>query len=146
MSSLEDLRPIAERFALGGPIEAITGLGAGNVNDTFLVRVGGEGVADVVLQRLNTRVFPRPELVMRNLLRFSEHVSQRLRQGFPALAGRRWEVPRVYRARTRPSTGWLWRDPSGGQSATSGAPAATTRSPTPTRPGKWASGWACSMP
>jgi Ser/Thr protein kinase RdoA (MazF antagonist) len=106
MSTTEELRSIAERFALGGPVDAIAALGAGNVNDTFLVRVAGNEVPDVVLQRLNTHVFRSPELVMRNMLRFSEHVSQRLRRGVPELAGRRWEVPRVCRA-LRSSDHWV---------------------------------------
>jgi len=47
------------------------------------------------MQRLNTEVFEKPELVMRNLLKLGNHVEQRLAQQPPELSGRRWEVPKV---------------------------------------------------
>ena len=52
-----------------------------------------------VLQRLNTRVFERPELVMRNLVALGDHVQRRLASPPEELQGRRWEVPQVVRCR-----------------------------------------------
>jgi very-short-patch-repair endonuclease/Ser/Thr protein kinase RdoA (MazF antagonist) len=92
--------------------------GNGNVNDTFLVTVAGahpplplDAPAEkhFILQRLNLHVFPRPELVMRNLSTFSEHVRRRLER-HPLGPGRRWEMPRVlitHEARD------CWIDPDG---------------------------------
>jgi len=70
-------------------------LGNGNVNDTYRVTLKATGAPSFVLQRLNTRVFPLPELVMGNLLTFSDHVARQLANGCPFLIDRRWEVPRV---------------------------------------------------
>lgn len=105
------LTAIAERFDLGGPVRGIEPLGQGNVNDTYLVRLGDPARPAAVLQRVNTRVFSRPELVMGNLVVFSDHVARRLLEPPRELAGRRWVVPRVFQARAdgRP---WVWEGSS----------------------------------
>ncbi len=64
-------------------------MGAGNVNDTFLVSLQDGGRR--VLQRLNSRVFQRPEQVMANLRVLYDHLAGQL--------GReegRWEVPAIH--------------------------------------------------
>jgi Ser/Thr protein kinase RdoA (MazF antagonist) len=88
--------------------------GRGNVNDTYLVTVGGGRPHDLaegrfILQRLNPRVFRRPELVMGNLRTLSEHAARRLEQA-PGSAGRRFELPRALPAR---DGGGYWLDPGG---------------------------------
>jgi hypothetical protein len=87
---------VAESFALPGGIRSIAPLGHGNVNDTFLVEAGAQRY---VLQRLNTKVFRQPELVMQNLQVLDQHVQRRLQAvedpAAPLLAGRRWVLPRV---------------------------------------------------
>ena len=64
--------------------------GNGNVNDTFLVTVTGAAKPHFILQRLNLRVFRRPELVMANLRTVTDHVRRRLARApsAPAAAGR----------------------------------------------------------
>jgi len=94
---------IAGRFHPRERITAIRSLGSGNVNDTFLVTYQGHRpsspAGSFVLQRLNTRVFERPELVMRNLVALGDHVQRRLASPPEELRGRRWEVPQVVRCR-----------------------------------------------
>jgi Ser/Thr protein kinase RdoA (MazF antagonist) len=94
---------VAEQFAPRGRVLDVRDYGNGNVNDTFLVTVGGShpalppnspGGPRFILQRLNPQVFRWPELVMRNLGTFTEHVRRRLERA-PLSPGRRWEVPRV---------------------------------------------------
>ncbi|MFM7550683.1 MAG: phosphotransferase enzyme family protein [Cyanobacteriota bacterium] len=89
----------AGRFAIAGQVTAVEPLGSGNVNDTY--RVDTSSGSTYVLQRINTRVFRRPELVMANLAALAAHVEQRRRSGrWPGCqagrpAGRpAWEVPR----------------------------------------------------
>ncbi len=60
---------VAGRFRLPGPVTAVTPLGNGNVNETFLVRVDAPGSPGFVLQRLNTQAFRQPRLVMGNHLK-----------------------------------------------------------------------------
>ncbi len=89
-----ELLEIAGCFALPTPVRSIEPLGSGNVNDTWRVDLApaSEGPQALVLQRLNTRVFPRPDLVMANIRRLGEHLD---RPGALAAAGGRWELPRV---------------------------------------------------
>ncbi len=85
---------VAQQFTPQGQVLDLREYGNGNVNDTFLVTVEGATEPHFILQRLNLRVFPRPELVMGNLATVSSHVSRRLALA-PLAAGRRFEVPRV---------------------------------------------------
>ena len=87
------LRDAAQRFNPADRIACISPFGAGNVNDTFLVSTGSNQEKCFILQRINTHVFRRPELIMQNLRAFSEHVSRRLARS--PVPGRRWETPRV---------------------------------------------------
>ena len=100
-----ELVAVAEAFDLPGLITAIAPLGNGNVNDTYLLEVhsGGATAGHYVLQRLNTRVFPQPELVMQNLEALSAHAEQH------PLIGQRWEVPRLI-ANRHTGRPWLWAE------------------------------------
>jgi len=77
-----DLCALAARFALDAEPALVEPLGHGNVNATYRVQtVSGRSY---VLQRLNTAVFQRPELVMANLEALIEHAD-------PPLD---WQLPR----------------------------------------------------
>jgi len=103
------LREIAEAFALPAAVTAIEPLGQGNVNDTYRVRCAaatGEG-SQFVLQRLNTRVFERPDWVMANMALLSDHAAGR---PWPQPEQpRRWELPRLLP--TRGARAWLQQGP-----------------------------------
>jgi len=91
---LNHLLAAAEQFTPQGRVLDIRAYGSGNVNDTFLVTLETPGEPHFILQRLNTRVFRQPELVMGNLRTVSEHVQKRLAEA-SLETGRRWEMPRV---------------------------------------------------
>jgi Ser/Thr protein kinase RdoA (MazF antagonist) len=95
---LDRLLAAAQQFTLQGQVTDIREYGRGNVNDTFLVTVAAAEDRHFILQRLNTRVFRRPELVMGNLFTCTEHVRRRLARA-PLSPDRRWEMPRVLPAR-----------------------------------------------
>ncbi len=89
-----EARAIAERFALGGEMRAITSLPGGHINDSYRVDLGGaDAGTSFLLQRLNPYVFPRPDQVMENVARVTRHIA---RQGGPTLTlmptsdGRDW--------------------------------------------------------
>lgn len=88
----DNLIIIADQFTHTGKVTGIKSFGNGNINDTFLVTLDSLQAKHFILQRINTRVFNQPELVMRNMCIFTEHVHQRLQQ---SPLNRRWEVPRV---------------------------------------------------
>jgi Ser/Thr protein kinase RdoA (MazF antagonist) len=91
---LDNCVAVADQFKPQGKVIAVEEYGNGNVNDTFLVTLDSKEEKHFILQRINTRVFRRPELVMLNMRTFTEHVRQRL-QGAVLSPGRRWEVVRV---------------------------------------------------
>jgi len=88
-----ELLSVAGQFGPQTDITDIRAFGNGNINDTFLVTLAGGG-KNFILQRVNTRVFRRPELVMRNIGIATEHLLRRLELS-PLTGGRRWEVPRI---------------------------------------------------
>ncbi len=93
---MDNLFVVAEQFSPGGRILDVRPLGSGNINDTYLVTRDAATDARFVLQRISTRVFPRPELIILNLRAFTDHVQARLRREPPAAQpGRRWELPRL---------------------------------------------------
>jgi len=91
---MESLFRVAEEFTAGGVIQDIQEYGNGNINDTYLVAVDGEPETHFILQRVNTRVFTRPQLIIKNLRTFTEHVENRLRHD-PDDPIRRWDVPHI---------------------------------------------------
>jgi Ser/Thr protein kinase RdoA (MazF antagonist) len=113
---------VAQEFLSQGMVLDIREHGNGNVNDTFLVTVGRTHPASpptaavephFILQRLNTAVFRRPELVMANLGIVTGHLRRRLELQPPG-PGRRFETPRVILTRdgrdhVKDAGGSFWR-------------------------------------
>jgi len=94
------LLAIAQKFVSNSvhaaEIQNIKPFGNGNINTTFLVTLQGieskSWTTSFVLQRINTHVFPQPQLVMQNMRIYSDHVRDRLTKN---PLERRWEVPQV---------------------------------------------------
>lgn len=81
-----------QAFFPGQQILGLDELGDGHINDTFKVVLGPEKSGPFVLQRLNRRVFPQPELIMANLRVLADHLSGRLGQGAANFSD--WQVVR----------------------------------------------------
>lgn len=81
-------RDVADAFDLGGVVLDVQPFGHGLINDTFLVTTGS---GHAVLQRINRRAFPQPELAMQNLRALSDH--------FAARRNTTLRLPTIYRAR-----------------------------------------------
>lgn len=75
---MEEVLSIAALFALGSAPVRAKSYGGGHINDTFLVET--EQGALFLLQRINTRVFRRPEEVMENIRMVSAHLARALVQ------------------------------------------------------------------
>jgi Ser/Thr protein kinase RdoA (MazF antagonist) len=94
------LLAITQKFisnsAHAAEIHNIKPFGNGNINTTFLVALQGIEAKSLttsfVLQRINTNVFPEPQLVMQNIRIYSNHLRDRLAK---VPLERRWEVPQV---------------------------------------------------
>jgi len=98
------------QFAEGRLLEAAPH-GSGHINDTFAVRLAAPGGdRRLILQRINTAVFPDPGALMENILRVTEHLRRKM-GGRPDLQRR---VLRVVRTREgapfhRDGEGRVWR-------------------------------------
>jgi len=104
---MNNLLNIAGQFDLGGVVAGIKEFGGGKINDTFLVALTSGDRR--ILQRINTRIFLAPELIMENLRIITEHMAGRLPQII--VPGERWEIPRIYSAKTGQD---FWQDQKGG--------------------------------
>lgn len=70
-------RQAAAAFSFPGQIVDVQPFGRGLINDTFLVTTDAPQQPRAVLQRINRRAFPRPELVMENLRALLDHAARR---------------------------------------------------------------------
>lgn len=70
---MDTLFEIAGYFVPGVPLQSITPLGNGLINDTYRVDTGQ---SSFVLQRINHLVFPEPPLIMENLATLDHHLRQ----------------------------------------------------------------------
>lgn len=85
-----DVRTVASHFAMSGEFLGSSPCGAGHINDTYEVRFSQGGVAvRYILQRINHHVFKRPDLVMDNISRVTQHITRKLRQAGAAEPDRR---------------------------------------------------------
>lgn len=71
------VKAVISDFELDEAVTHVAPLGKGLINRTLRVRT--RGGRQFVLQRLNSRVFPQPILVMRNLVRVLEHLRAKRR-------------------------------------------------------------------
>lgn len=105
---------VAERFEVPGRLVEMGPMGCGNVNDTYLaVFRSARSESRVVVQRINTRVFRRPDWIMSNLRVLADHVHGRIVRE-SRRADRAWRFPRVIPCRNgrdyyRDRAGECWR-------------------------------------
>ena len=83
---------ISQQFSPQRQITDIQPFGSGNINDTFLVSLQEVADQSFILQRINTKVFHEPKLVMQNMRVYTNHVRDRL-QKHPL--ARRWDIPKI---------------------------------------------------
>jgi Phosphotransferase enzyme family len=93
-NSIDD---VARQFQITGEPRAAEPFGKGLIHRSWCVTV--DGGARFLLQRINTRVFPRPVDLMENIDRVTAHLSglaaqsgQRALELIPAIDGRSWSV------------------------------------------------------
>jgi hypothetical protein len=111
MAVTEAIREIARAFAPGGVVRDVRPHGSGLINDTYLVTTGDPARPRLILQRINRRAFPEPELILVNLRILLGHIQERQRREPRA---RDLRFPELYRARDArdfvyDGEGALWR-------------------------------------
>lgn len=75
-----ELNNIVSRFDMAGTVTDIAPLGAGLINDTYLVKTSEADQPDYVLQRINHHVFPDVDMVMRNIAAVTGHIRHKLEE------------------------------------------------------------------
>ena len=94
-----ELAVLINHFAVKGRLVTINPTGTGNVNDTFLAIFRNTCHEDqIILQRINRNVFPRPQTIMENLRVLSEHVHPKLEREADS-ADRVWQMPQIVTTR-----------------------------------------------
>ncbi len=83
MNAINPPKKIIQGFCSHPDTAVITTLGEGNINDTFLVRTN---TRSFVLQRINSHVFPEPQIIIDNLELLSQHLN-----ATPASSEQHWE-------------------------------------------------------
>lgn len=91
MSNLID---IANQFKPEEQIINIQEYGHGNINNTFLVTLNNSAEKYFILQRINTNIFSKPELVMQNICIVSDGVRQKIKNNLDE-NNNSWQIPQV---------------------------------------------------
>lgn len=74
-----DFQAIADHFGITGVIAHTEEIHSGNINRTYLVAVQeADSQKEYVFQKINTFVFKKPEEVMDNILKVTEHIKEKL--------------------------------------------------------------------
>ncbi|HDP36013.1 MAG TPA: aminoglycoside phosphotransferase, partial [Candidatus Hydrogenedentes bacterium] len=90
---------IAQKFDVAGRVVTVQHTGEGNVNDTYLAIFRTTFSEErIILQRINKRVFAKPEYIMENMRVLTEHVHRRIEEEM-LVSDRIWQLPRVIPAK-----------------------------------------------
>lgn len=74
------LNEIVSHFTIQGAVSEIKPLGAGLINDTFIVKTIETITPDYVLQRINNTIFQDVEMLMNNIEAVTTHIRTKLKQ------------------------------------------------------------------
>ena len=111
-----ELSILINKFNIKGRLVALQPFGGGNINDTYLAIYRNTFTeSQVILQRVNSKVFPKPEKIMANLHEITKHCHEKLEAD--ANAGRDdrvWQMPRIIKAKDSKDyvlddNGEMWR-------------------------------------
>ena len=96
-----ELSILMNLFNVKGRLVALSPFGNGNINDTFLAVFRNTFTeTQLILQRVNRNVFPRPEQIMANMHAITLHCHEKLeRDAASGRDDRVWQMPRIIKAR-----------------------------------------------
>lgn len=111
-----ELSKLMNLFNVNGHLVSLQPFGSGNINDTYLAICRNTFTeSQVILQRINRKVFQRPEVIMDNMHEVTRHCHEKLQAD--AAAGRDdrvWQMPRIIKAKDSKAyvtdgNGEVWR-------------------------------------
>ena len=96
-----ELSILVNMFNVKGRLVALSPFGNGNINDTFLAIYRNTFTeTQVILQKVNRRVVPRPEAIMSNMHEVTKHCHEKLAADAERGADDRvWQMPRIIKAK-----------------------------------------------
>jgi hypothetical protein len=84
-----DVKSIAAKFSLAGPLIRSESFGSGHINDTYCLTCEQDGgQIHYILQRINHQVFKNPPAMMENIRRVTNHIRRKLQEQQNKLASR----------------------------------------------------------
>ena len=111
-----DLSILVNKFNIRGRLVALQPVGSGNINDTYLAIYRNTFTeTQVILQRVNRKVFPEPEAIMANMHAVTKHCHEKLEADAKAERDDRvWQMPRIIKAKgggdyITDDSGEIWR-------------------------------------
>jgi len=85
---------IAQQFNFDSSVISAQPIGAGNVNDTFLITTDAPAQNQAILQRINRHVFTNPEQIVANMRATADHINKKTYDQFQN-SHNRWEFPEI---------------------------------------------------
>ena len=88
-----DVKSIAAKFNLAGPLVRSDPFGSGHINDTYCLTCEKDRQPiHYILQRINHQVFKNPPAMMENIRRVTDHIRRKLQEQRKKLASRQLVV------------------------------------------------------
>ena len=96
-----ELSLLINKFNIKGRLVALQPFGNGNINDTYLAIYRNTFTeTQVILQRVNRNVFPKPEEIMENMHEVTKHCHEKLEDDADkGRDDRVWQMPRIIKAK-----------------------------------------------
>ena len=96
-----ELSVLINKFNIKGRLVALQPFGNGNINDTYLAIYRNTFTeTQVILQRVNRKVFTQPEAIMSNMHEVTKHCHEKLEADAKADRDDRvWQMPRIIKAK-----------------------------------------------
>ena len=111
-----DLSILVNQFNVKGRLVTLVPFGNGNINDTFLAVFRNTFTeTQVILQRVNRKVFTQPEAIMRNMHNLTLHCHEKLEADAKKGSDDRvWQMPRIVKTKegadyATDESGEVWR-------------------------------------
>jgi len=74
----QELKEIVDKFDVKGAVASAKPLGAGHINDSYMVTTESPDTPDYVLQRVNHYIFKNVDALQDNILRVTNHIRNKL--------------------------------------------------------------------
>jgi len=77
----QDIKSIVKHFHISGRLTGVRPLAGGHINDTYVLTTKKNGrIVRYMLQRINHTVFKDPPSLMKNIIRVTEHILNRMQR------------------------------------------------------------------